>query len=161
MHPSREAQWLELTRGGQLQERLNAAMRGRKNQSASIGIAFHEFTAIAHVGTESGASDARSSPRMRAGCIAKLLTAELVARLARAGRVSLTDDIADLLDAQWRAATLALRGITVRHLLEHTHGLDDSDIARLPRRADGRIDAKRLCNRLGCAPRLSAPRNRL
>src|SRR5690606_41457828 len=34
--------------------------------------------------------------------------------------------------------------LTFRHLLEHTHGLDDSGLPPAPRRADGRIDVGRL-----------------
>src|SRR5262245_31127503 len=61
---------------------------------------------------------------IRVGCIAKLLTAMLARRAFEKRRIAPDEHVSDLLSAG--AARDVLRGITLRQLLEHTHGLDDS-----------------------------------
>ena len=67
------------------------------------------------------------------GCLSKLFTATLVAKAMRAGRLSHDTPIAQLLDLECASATRCLDDITVTHLLEHTHGLDDSTLAAAPK----------------------------
>jgi len=57
--------------------------------------------------------------RFRAASISKLLTAQAIARLAEDGTLSLDDDLGRHVPA------FAGRGVTLRHLLTHTSGLDD------------------------------------
>ena len=92
---------------------------------------------------------------MRVGCIAKLFTATLARRAFEAGDLAPDERASDLL----AAGTLrsALRGITVRQLLEHTHGLDDSLLSVTPRDSTGRIDAEALGRELRVVPRLATP----
>jgi CubicO group peptidase (beta-lactamase class C family) len=86
------------------------------------------------------------------GCLAKLLTAALVARCAERGELTFDDDVGAQLDADVEA----LRGVTVRHLLEHTHGLDDSLLAA-PHYRNGFIDGADLLARVAPLVRWAAP----
>lgn len=86
------------------------------------------------------------------GCLMKLFTATLVRRAAARGVFDLDGPIAPLLGAD-RAA---LGGVTVRQLLEHTHGLDDSLLAP-PRYARSFIDCAELLLRLGTLERFARP----
>ena len=86
------------------------------------------------------------------GCLAKLLTATLVTRGANGGVLALDAAVADLLDAPGAA----LRGVTVQHLLEHTHGLDDSLLAA-PRYEQGLIDRGELLRRVRALARFASP----
>jgi len=90
-----------------------------------------------------------------AGCLAKLLTASLVTEAVADGHLHWSDAIDDVLPSK-HPSRRKLAGVTVRHLVEHTHGLDESSMARVPRRTDGFIDAAGLCEGLGarsiCSP---------
>jgi hypothetical protein len=71
------------------------------------------------------------------GCIAKCLTASIFASKTN---IAFDTPVADLLRNATPKSNL-LAGITVEHLLGHTHGLDDSAIgADVPRIGDGKID---------------------
>lgn len=88
---------------------------------------------------------------IRVGCIAKLLTATLARRAFAARSLTLDEPVGHVLGAK------ALGGITARHLLDHTHGLDDSRLAAMPRRADGRVDVDALVRAVCEAPALAPP----
>lgn len=90
-----------------------------------------------------------------AGCLAKIITASLVAEAVSDGHLRWSDAIDDVLPPT-HLSRRKLAGVTVRHLLDHTHGLDSSLIERIPRRADGFIDAADLCDGLD-ARCISAP----
>jgi hypothetical protein len=55
------------------------------------------------------------------------------------------------------AAASGLAGITVAHLLEHAHGLDDSGLTDTPLLDDGRIDVGLLAGKITSSPPLCAP----
>lgn len=98
-----------------------------------------------------GAADVHSAP-IRIGCIAKLLTATLARRAFAAGSLAPDERVDRMLGAE------ALRGVTARQLLEHTHGLDDSRLtAMVPRHADGRVDVAALVRAVSEAPALAPP----
>jgi CubicO group peptidase (beta-lactamase class C family) len=86
------------------------------------------------------------------GCLAKLLTATLVTREVSRGAFALDAAVALLLDVPDEA----LRGVTVQHLLEHTHGLDDSLLAA-PRHVGGFIDRGELLARARALLRWAPP----
>lgn len=86
------------------------------------------------------------------GCLAKLLTATLVIAGAKGGVLALDAAVADILGAPGEA----LRGVTVRHLLEHTHGLDDSLLAA-PRHVGGFVDRGELLSRVRALVRWAPP----
>ena len=85
----------------------------------------------------------------------KLLTAMLARRAFQSRRLAADRHVSDLLTVG--AARCALTGITVRQLLEHTHGLDDSMLSAAPRDSLGRIDIEELARVLRAAPRLATP----
>lgn len=100
-------------------------------------------------------SSGPSRASIRVGCLAKLFTAMLARRAFEAGRLAPGEQLSDLFTAG--AARRALRGITVRQLLEHTHGLDDSLLCTMPRDAAGRVDADALAHELRAAAPLGLP----
>jgi hypothetical protein len=89
--------------------------------------------------------------RIRTGCLTKLLTSALALRACARGKLALDADFAPMMPA-----ARGLEGITLRHLLEHRHGLDDSSLTTAPHRSDDFIAAARLVNRLASV-RLAAP----
>jgi hypothetical protein len=92
---------------------------------------------------------------IRAGCLAKLLTVSLVTEAVADGHLHWSDAIDNVLPSK-HPSRHKLVGVTVRHLLDHTHGLDASALERVPRRTDGFIDAAALCDGLG-ARSISSP----
>jgi CubicO group peptidase (beta-lactamase class C family) len=90
-----------------------------------------------------------------AGCLAKLFTTTLVARAVSMGMLSLEARAADLIGVC--ELSERIDRITVRQLLNHTHGLDVSAIASVPRDSRGHIDLHALGAALSEAPPLHAP----
>lgn len=135
----------ELSEPGALQRSLEryAASAGRSH----VSVAFAAGAAIATAGV-GGAADRRAP----LGCLAKLVTASLVAAAARRGALALDAAVDELLGT----TPGVVRGVTVRHLLEHTHGLDDSLLAA-PRHAGGFIDRAELLKRVAALDRWAAP----
>lgn len=141
-----------------LRGRLEEIVRRKGLQKVCVGVAVdgRELTLSAGAAEAHGVdATAASEAPVAAGCLAKSLTATLVNEAVVAGRVGWTDAVADMLarDAHSRRR---LAGITVRHLLDHAHGLDASTIHRVPGAGDGFIDVGRLCEELGPQP-LFAP----
>ena len=128
------------------------ASAGGRSAIASAAARSKDVSAGARDDDESALPDARFP--VRTGCLTKLFTATLARQACAAGDFALGDRVADLLEPR---TALVLAGIKVRHLLEHTHGLDDSLLDAAPRRSGGFIDAERLANALGAAGRLSDP----
>jgi CubicO group peptidase (beta-lactamase class C family) len=93
--------------------------------------------------------------RFLIGCVTKAWTAVLVAQAVAEGAFGLDDAVVELLGngRSWRA----LAGVTVRHLLNHTHGLDASTLAYAPRTRDDFIDPDALYRCVAEAGPLAAP----
>jgi CubicO group peptidase (beta-lactamase class C family) len=127
-----------------LQAALAAAIRGATGGRASVAVRSHGGTAVATAG---GVDEA-----VPIGCLAKLLTAALVRAAVQQGRLAFDDDLEALLGASAKA----LRRIRLRHLLEHTHGLDDSTLAP-PRWLRGFVDVGELLGRAAALPQFAAP----
>jgi CubicO group peptidase (beta-lactamase class C family) len=139
----------ELVQPGRLRHELERALGGAVTGDVVVGLRSGGRTACA-----ASAPDLSRAP-IRVGCIAKLLTAMLARRAFQARRIAPDELVSDLLSA--RAARDALRGITVRQLLEHTHGLDDSMLAAAPIDSLGRIDTDALALELRTARPLASP----
>ena len=122
-----------------------------KRSSATRGSVSIAFVSGSRVATAS-AGDARAAAGWPIGCVAKLLTGTLVRRAAARGVLELDSCVAPLLGAEEEA----LRDVTVRQLLEHTHGLDDSLLAP-PRYDHGCIDRAELVRRVGVLERFARP----
>lgn len=90
------------------------------------------------------------------GCVTKLLVAVLVAEARHRFPRGFDAPVARLLGAN---SGPVLRGVTVRQLLEHTHGFDDAGLFKVPRKSDGRLDLEPLLDLL--RPRRLAPPGRL
>jgi CubicO group peptidase (beta-lactamase class C family) len=135
----------ELCEAGMLQRQLE-----RYASAASCGPVAVAFAAdrIAVTASVHGPRD-RPAP---IGCLAKLLTATLVTRGASGGALAPDAAVAGLVDEPGEA----LGGVTVQHLLEHTHGLDDSLLAA-PRRVRGFIDRGELLSRVKALHRWAPP----
>lgn len=99
--------------------------------------------------------DSTESSPVLAGCFAKPLTASLVADAVSAGQVDWSTPIQEVLGARGTVAD-RLTGITLLHLLNHTHGLDASLVETVPRTPGGFIDEVALCEDLPVRG-LSAP----
>jgi CubicO group peptidase (beta-lactamase class C family) len=89
----------------------------------------------------------------RLGCITKLLTAALLRQSIASGLLTLESR----LDASLRdvPADVATAAITIKDLINHTHGLDDSHIERVPLTSDRYIDSRSLCASLFRVQRIS------
>jgi hypothetical protein len=88
------------------------------------------------------------------GCIIKLLTAALARRALFETGWPLSTPIVEL---GGEFAIAGFEHITIRHLLEHSHGLDAAGIPHVPRRADSRIDVRLLGEWLTSPRRIHAP----
>lgn len=90
-----------------------------------------------------------------AACLAKPLTATLLAEVVSKYHIDWSAEISDVLglDRPWN---MKLAGIRLTSLLSHTHGLDASMISQVPRTHDGFLDVGALCDQLAATP-LSAP----
>ncbi len=92
-----------------------------------------------------------------AGCLAKLLTATLLRRLTRGRGLSFESPVLAVLEQADPQLRAMLAGITFRHLLDHAHGLDGSELDAVPRDSNGFVDRRALLSVLERAPRLGAP----
>jgi hypothetical protein len=129
----------DLMRPGVLQARLEKVYGKTPNGSISISLIHEGQFQRGAIGEE------RLLP---VGCITKLFTATLAGMAIDGKHFRLQTAVADLLgDSAALAERLA--GITVRQLLEHTHGLDYSRMKRAPLLEDGRIDTAALREDLG------------
>src|SRR5262249_30080920 len=147
---SRQSQELgELLEPRVLEARLDQLFASAIEGHALVGIACGAQTRFAlHGPSTDGHFDT--------GCITRLFTASLVIRAVLAGHFQLGDRIIDLLGADAAAAAPLLAHVRVRHLLEDTHGLDDTAISRVPRDGDS-IDLRELCSQLAQTGPLSEP----
>lgn len=143
---------LELTDPSTLKQRLLEAARGLSTRRAYLGIALGGRRAIASIGEES------SQPRVPVGCIAKLLTAMLVDEEIASGHINLDVEIGGFLGLP--ETPPQLRHVLIRHLLDHTHGIDDSAIRRAPLHANGLIDAEVLGSYISALQRKTLPGER-
>jgi CubicO group peptidase (beta-lactamase class C family) len=131
----------ELLEPGGLKERLETKVTAGR---VAVALAAGGRCVTAETGGEVGA--------MPIGCIAKLLTASLACKSVERGHFALDTSAAKLLDANRGT----LRGVTVRHLLEHAHGFDDSLLAP-PRERHGCADGDELVARVAELERWAAP----
>ncbi len=89
----------------------------------------------------------------RVGCTAKLFVAALVERTLDAHGIGYDVPVRHVLGGSSGAA---LGDTSLRHLLEHTHGLDDAAAPETAFRGDGSIDVERLLERVS-GRRIAAP----
>lgn len=125
-----------------LPERLEAAFRTIERKR--VLVAFHAGgrSTLTGVSSEPEVDASPMEWTFPAGCLTKLFTGALMSRAVDKGRVRLDDRVALHLEGVDHVETLD--GATIKDLLDHTHGLDDSAIERAPLDDKGRIDASAL-----------------
>jgi len=143
----------ELGHQSHLQEKLDNVFADIQSKRVIVGCLAAGEPSYAAVGSNPEPLNA-SEWMFPTGCITKLFTAALIEREADAGRVILDDPVTPILDDV--EGTEMLAGVTITHLLEHTHGLDDSACERAPLRADGVIDLENLLGQLA-GSRIASP----
>ena len=133
-----------------LRELVVAATRCTGERRITVALRCAERTLVAGVADDDDESVDDWAPPL--GCLAKLLAATLARAAAAEGQLDLDASAQELL----ACSAAQLRGVTLRHLLEHTHGLDDSMLAP-PRYRQGLIDRAELAARIACLDRWSDP----
>ena len=124
---------------GQLQSHVTKLFPRQADLRIFVGVTVHGRHCFAGV----GATDSPVPQPERLGCITKVLTAALLRQSVANGLLSLESRLdVSLRDAP---ADVAATGITIRDLMNHTHGLDDSHVERLPLNSDHYIDWRSLC----------------
>jgi CubicO group peptidase (beta-lactamase class C family) len=141
----------QLTDPKNLRALLAAALA--RTPHAVAAVAVHASGRCAFASASHGVLTTEPAPRIQLGCLAKVLTAELV--IAATSQVDELD--APVAPPGSVRSHPRLRSITLRHLLEHAHGLDDSLVERAPLRDDGFIDERALWRALGDTPPIAAP----
>ena len=130
-----------LSNNAELVRELKSAANGRNAGHVSLGVVVGERRFVASLDDDGEAGE--RDDMIALGCLMKLLTASLVVRIAGT-------------PSKWRNTALAnglpiadypaLSDVKFGHLLDHTHGLDDSLIWKLPRAVDGSLDGGALCS---------------
>lgn len=144
---------LALTDPGTLQSRLRSVFGHSPCRGIRFGLLYGSRSATAALDDSKG-HDAVEVP-LPTGCLAKLLTTTLVRARAAGDALNLDEELWRHLDSGRLGP--ALGGIRINHLFDHTHGMDDSAIARTPLRSDGSIDIEALVAQLTAAARIAEP----
>ena len=132
-----------------LQARLAQLSRRKGLENIFVGLVLKDEQSVAaSCDTD---TDQVAQHRIPAGCIAKSLTASMLAEAVATRHLGWSDPVCEVLTLSG-SAQRKLRGVTVRHLLDHTHGLDASSIEEVPWGSDGFIDVERVCNGLDARP---------
>jgi hypothetical protein len=142
-----------LSSASELQERLAAASR---NEPLAVMVAVTNRHGSFFARYPTGSAPAETQP-IRLGCLAKVFTATLACAAAGDGLLSFEGDVRELRGISGKPIFHVLEGLSVAHLLSHTHGLDGTGASKLPQLGDGRIDIETL--ELACvsARRLAEP----
>jgi CubicO group peptidase (beta-lactamase class C family) len=143
---------LDLTCPGVLQERVAASARRDSRERVLVGLSHQDRHALA-----ASTCYANSKPGdqcVLVGCLAKLFTLTLIRRAMAAGHFSLDSPVSRHLP---RGSARCFDAVTFKHLMEHTHGLDDAGLVRAPTAPDGSIDLSALCQQLAAAPAIAPP----
>ena len=120
--------------------------------TVTVGRITVAFAADCDVATAQVGDSGREEWAVPVGCIAKLLTATLACKAVERGHLALDAEVAEALGGDIDA----LHGVSIRHLLEHTHGLDDSLLAP-PLRERGFIGRYNLLASVGVLERWATP----
>ncbi len=143
----------DLARPASLARALADAFDGVGERCAFVGLRCGLELASAFVADGGGGSDVPHAP-LPVGCLAKLLTATLATQMLAKARIDVETHLVDLVAVD--GSRPALERVRLRHLLEHTHGLDDS-LIDAPALVDGFIDVRDLARRASGAPPLAQP----
>lgn len=146
------ADFEELIAPGVLQARLTHLYGAGGKKRVRVGLACASGVSFAEVGWPASRDSACAV--VAAGCITKLFTAALVVQAVKAGCFGLDTPVRNLIDSR---AGGTLSRVSIRHLLEHTHGIDASQLDGLPRLISGLIDTGALVESIERTPAVAAP----
>ena len=153
--PGREAPMFQWESAESLAHSILDACPSASPGHVSVGIVSGTRRLVACVRWDGTSACSRSiPPPVCLGCLAKVFTATLVADAVRQNLLELDSFVADRLCAKH---AYVLHGITVRHLLNHTHGLDGAAVSRAPLKSQGRLDIDALMTMLAGLRRVAAP----
>jgi CubicO group peptidase (beta-lactamase class C family) len=140
-----------------LAQRLTNALRNKVGDPAALIISHQGQQTSWGIDREGRVSEEDSVDDIRVpiGCMIKMYTATLVMLKCHELGVSLDVGIDELLGSP--AAYPGFAGVTFRHLLQNTHGLDDPIYEAVPPTADGWLDVNALHARVNSVPRLFEP----
>lgn len=134
-----------------IHERLQRALGKTRGPRVYLGVATPDT--LAHAVT----SDEDPAVFMtRVGCLIKPMTSAILCAQLRAEGASADALATEYLPRSLVATRELLEGLRIHHLLNHTHGLDDSDLHCAPLR-DSYIDLEVLSRQLHSVPRLTDP----
>ena len=120
-----------------------------------VGVLVGNKTTIAGIdSTGQIRNDGAQSPRRPLFCLAKTVTGTLGLLAACEGRLDFDCGLAESDESPLKPWS---RGVTLRQLLSHTHGLDLSHVGRTGIDSEGRIDVPALAGSLGVSLRLYDP----
>jgi Beta-lactamase len=147
----------DLVDEARLRIRLERACAQQAKSRVTVGIFCCDACAIAGVGNGDSFGRPPTEDRSFVGCLAKPLTASLVSQGIEDGWIGLDQPVPKLLSRPETDGFDPFEGICVRHLLNHTHGLDLSALGQTPYRDDGYIDIQTLRSVAVRYRRLSRP----
>lgn len=135
-----------------LQHRLETQLGKQRD---GVAVAVYQRGAI-HTAAMNGYT---TDSAVQTGCIAKSLTATLVAIAESEGLLCLGDSVGSGIDGGAMPTVLAehLAQTRLHHLLSHTSGLDHSTLGNISRRSDGWIDVKSLLDEVAQAGVIAPP----
>lgn len=105
---------------------LDDALHSSDAPGAALGVLEGNRNAVAASGLANAATGAKATPEtvFQIGSVTKAFTATLAMQLVDAGKLSLSDTLAECLPELAIADTSPANKITINHLLAHTSGLD-------------------------------------
>lgn len=143
----------------QLGARLRKAIGPLRVRQAIVGLSTDTITLTAAAGSEVAPEAANSGGfefPIRIGCLIKLLTATLALDAVAAGLIDLEAPLLEYLP-ELRGRCANADAVRIRHLLEHTHGIDDSLLPVDRPSGSQRIDLERIGSSLAELPALNLP----
>lgn len=147
--------WEDFARPGFLQAHVARCFSSAKLGDICVAVAVQQQSSLAVSGLCESANEQSHDSVIALGCLSKLLNAMLTAEAIAAGFFQLATPAAEVLGVAAKDSTLG--AITIKDLLEHTHGFDDSDVSFAPTLSSGRIDIACLLRAFQSKPPLAAP----
>lgn len=122
MESNANSSLLDMLAPGALQDRLGGILTNHPHGRVLLALRVGDRYAMAQF---DGSGSPRKSELVHTGCITKLLTAAVALDLVRRKGLNIDCSLADLGGRDFDIAPLCSR--SVRHLIEHTHGLESPD----------------------------------
>lgn len=134
-----------------IRERLQRAIGKTQGHRVYLGVATPEH--VAHAVTSDEDPLDLKTPT---GCLVKLMTSAALCALLRAEGASPDAPVTDFLPRSLAVTRQLVRGLQIHQLLNHTHGIDDSQV-RSALLCQGYLDLEDLSLKVKNLPRLAEP----